>query len=172
VASERAALGRRRAAELVDWLAADTVDMTGEPGSFVELAAGRRLMVLGQRGGACALLDPQQRCSVYPSRPQDCRIFPFDLARDAAGSVVAISRIELEGCDDERGPPAPLTEVAELDRRRWEELGEYQALVARWNRLARHRRRFRQRVGDAAAYLAWLGFDAQAGDSGGAPRAR
>ena len=157
LSSTLAAAPPRHALELVDWLAPDAVDMTGEPGSFVELSEGRRLMVLAQRQGACVLLDAGQRCSAYGSRPHDCRLFPFDLARDADGTVVEIGRLPLDGCGDDRGPAASLAEVAQLDRRRWQELGEYQALVARWNRLARHRRRFRQPAGDAAAFLAWLG---------------
>jgi Fe-S-cluster containining protein len=151
---------RRPAAELVDWLAPDAVDMTGEPGSFVELSEGRRLMVLAQRAGACLLLDAAQRCSAYAQRPRDCRLFPFDLSRDADGSVTALARLELEGCGDERGPAASLAEVAALDRERWAELGDYQARLASWNRLARHRRRFRQPVGDGEAFLAWIGLGA------------
>src|SRR5262249_35444606 len=52
----------RPATELVEWLAPDEVDMTGEPETFVELGAGRRLLVLAQRDGACALLGADQRC--------------------------------------------------------------------------------------------------------------
>jgi len=136
--------------------------MTGEPGSFVELSAGRRLMVLAWREGACSFLDPAQRCRAYASRPRDCRLFPFDLTRDAAGSVAAVARLELDGCGDDRGPSASLSEIDALDRQRWDELGDYQRLVERWNRLARHRRRFRQRAGDAAAFLGWLGLNAAA----------
>lgn len=133
--------------------------MTGEPGTFVELSAGRRLMVLRWREGACSFLDAAQRCRAYASRPHDCRLFPFDLSRDGAGAVVAVGRLELEACGDDRGPSAALAEIDALDRQRWDELAEYQELVARWNRLARHRRRFRRRAGDAAAFLAWLGLD-------------
>jgi Fe-S-cluster containining protein len=147
------------ARELVDWLAPDAVDMTGEPGSFVELSVGRRLMVLRWSEGGCSFLDATQRCRAYAARPRDCRLFPFDLSRDAAGSVVAVGRLELDACGDDRGPPAALAEIDALDRQRWDELAEYQALVTRWNRLARHRRRFRQPAGDAAAFLAWLGVN-------------
>lgn len=155
----RAAGGAADAAALVDWLAPDAVDMTGEPGSFVELSTGRRLMVLRWSEGACAFLDAAQRCRAYASRPHDCRLFPFDLTRDAGGSLVAVGRLELEACGDDLGPAAALAEIDALDRQRWDELAEYHALVARWNRLARHRRRFRQPVGDAAAFIAWLGFE-------------
>jgi Fe-S-cluster containining protein len=146
------------AATLVDWLAPDAVDMTGEPGSFVELGEGRRLMVLAHRAGACRLLDADRRCEAYDLRPQDCRLFPFDLTRDAAGSVVGVSRLPLDGCGDERGERADLGELSALDARRWGELRDYQEQLERWNRLARHRRRFHRPVGGAADFLSWLGF--------------
>lgn len=141
---------------LVDWLPPDRVDMTGEPSSFVELREGRRLMVLAQREGACHLLDARQRCSAYEHRPRDCRLFPFDLGRDDVGRVNRVSRLELEGCGDERGEPADLAALAASDELRWQELRDYHARVERWNRLAGHRRRFRQRLGDANEFLTFL----------------
>ena len=66
------------ATALVEWLAPEAVDMTGEPSSFVELGEGRRLMVLAQQAGACVLLGPDDRCRAYDARPLDCRAFPFD----------------------------------------------------------------------------------------------
>jgi Fe-S-cluster containining protein len=147
----------RHPSSLVEWLEPDAVDMTGEPGSFVELNVGRRLMVLAHREGACWLLDGSQRCTAYEFRPRDCRLFPFDLARDDTGTLVRIDRLALEGCGDERGEPADIDELASSDERRWAELVDYQARVARWNRTSRHRRRFRQRVGDADEFIAFLG---------------
>ena len=144
---------------LVEWLPPDGVDMTDEPSSFVELREGRRLMVLAHREGACHLLDPRQRCSAYEHRPRDCRLFPFDLGRDDAGAVVRVSRLELDGCGDERGAPADVAELGASDELRWQELRDYHARVARWNRLAGHRRRFRQRLGDADEFLAFLDVD-------------
>jgi Fe-S-cluster containining protein len=69
----------RPAASFIEWLTPDEVNMTDEPGSFVELSAGRRLMVLAQRAGACHLLDANERCSAYAHRPSDCRLYPFDV---------------------------------------------------------------------------------------------
>jgi Fe-S-cluster containining protein len=146
----------RSAASLIDWLSPDAVDMTGEPGSFVELREGRRLMVLAQQDGACRLLDAGGRCSAYDQRPFDCRLFPFDLGRDETGALTSVARLSLEGCGDERGAPAELAEVDLADARRWSELAEYQARVARWNRFARHRRRFRRPLGDAEEFLAFV----------------
>jgi Fe-S-cluster containining protein len=143
-------------ASLVDWLGPDAVDMTGEPGSFVELREGRRLMVLAHRAGGCQLLDASQRCSVYEHRPRDCRLFPFDLTRDHTGAVTLIERLPLDGCEDERGDPADLDVLAATDAARYRELADYQAQVARWNRVSRHRRRFRQRLGDGDEFVAFL----------------
>jgi Fe-S-cluster containining protein len=157
----RLALGLARPpASFVAWLAPDEVDMTNEPGSFVELRAGRRLMVLAQSAGACHLLDPSQRCSAYAQRPLDCRLYPHDVDRDATGAIVGLGRLDPNGCGDEAGPPASMDELGAIDEQRWRELGEYQSRVARWNRLARHRRRFRRPLGDAGEFIAFLGLDA------------
>lgn len=154
---ERLATGLARpASSFVEWLSPDEVDMTNEPGSFVELRRGRRLMVLVQREGACHLLDASLRCSAYALRPLDCRLYPLDPSRDDAGDVVGLARLDPNGCGDEAGPPVDLGELEALDARRWHELAEYQARVARWNRLAAHRRRFRRPLGDVAEFLAFL----------------
>jgi Fe-S-cluster containining protein len=164
----RLALGVvRPAASFVQWLAPDEVDMTNEPGSFVELPAGRRLMVLAQRDGACHLLDPSQRCSAYAHRPLDCQIYPFDIARDDAGAIVGLERLDPDACG-EQGPRIELAELGARDEQRWSELREYQSHVARWNRLAGHRRRFRKRPGDASEFLAFLGLAATPLERGGA----
>lgn len=132
--------------------------MASEPGSFVELSEGRRLMVLAHEGGACHLLDSHRRCSAYAARPRDCQLFPFDLTRDALGRVEGVLLLQLEGCSEERGPGADIGELAASDAQRWAELADYQARVLRWNRLARHRRRFGRRPGGTADWLAFLGF--------------
>jgi Fe-S-cluster containining protein len=156
----------QRASTLIDWLAPDAVDMTGEPGSFVELGEGRRLMVLAHRAGACRWLDADRRCSAYDFRPQDCRLFPFDLTRDAAGSVVGVSLLPLDGCGEEHGDRADVDELSALDALRWDELRDYQQQLERWNRLARHRRRFHRPVGGPADFLSWLGLDDEAAPAG------
>lgn len=150
----------RDAATLVDWLAPDDVDMTNEPGTFVELSAGRRLMVLRHAQGGCHLLDAENRCMAYAHRPHDCRLFPFDLERDEHGRPSCLARLPLTGCGDEVGPGHELAALDEGDQQRWRELVEYQARVARWNTLARHRRRFRLPLEDARAFFAFLGLDA------------
>lgn len=148
----------RSAESLVEWLSPEEVDMTDEPGSFVRLAGGKRLMVLARRDGACGLQQADQRCGVYALRPLDCRLYPFDLERDEHGTPVRLARLDPERCGDELGPAAALAELSQLDAERWHELGEYQALLQRWNTLAGHRSRFRRPLGGAADFLAFLGF--------------
>src|SRR5688572_30682737 len=141
---QRLVLGLARpASSFVNWLAPDEVDMTNEPGSFVELPIGRRLMVLAQRDGACHLLDANQRCSAYAHRPLDCRLYPFDLGRDERGEINGVGRLDPNDCGEE-GSAADLAELSASDEQRWRELREYQSQVARWKRLAAHRRRFRK----------------------------
>lgn len=146
---------------VVAWLTPDEVDMTGEPESFVELANGRRLMVLAQVSGACRFLDDAERCRVYDARPRDCRAFPFHLEPESDGVGQRLSLLALVECDHARDGAVDPARVALDDRRRWEELAEYQTFVARWNRLARHRQRLRRRLGTADDFFAFLGLRAR-----------
>jgi Fe-S-cluster containining protein len=139
---------------LVSWLAPDAVDMTGEPESFVELSEGRRLMVLRQHDGACRLLGADNRCGAYTARPQDCRAFPFDFDEPAhRPGPRRLTLLSLDGCEYALDGNNDSATLDAEDRIRWSELRDYQALVARWNRRARHRRRLHYPVGDAATFL-------------------
>jgi Fe-S-cluster containining protein len=150
--------------ELVEWLAPDAVDMAGEPQSFVELSSGRRLMVLAQRGGACALLAADERCSAYAARPRDCQAYPFDFERaPGVSGKRRLALLPLHDCayaDDGAQDPSTLERI---DDARQRELERYQELVAHWNRQAFHRRRLGKPVGAASAFLAFaLAADADA----------
>jgi Fe-S-cluster containining protein len=150
-----AAHTQKPASELVDWLAPDAVDMSGEPASFVELSAGRRLMVLAQSGGACRLLGADDRCTAYAARPQDCRLFPFNPSFGPAprSELRRLELLPLSSCEYTLDGQTDAAELAARDRERWRELAEYQAQVERWNRLAKHRRRLGQRVGSGEVFL-------------------
>jgi Fe-S-cluster containining protein len=141
--------------ELVDWLAPDAVNMTGEPGSFVELSEGRRLMVLGHTGGACALLDTADRCSAYTARPLDCRAFPFDFERASTGRP-RLKLLPLADCEHARDGAHTAGELGRVDAQRWHELARYQDVVGQWNRLVKRRRRFGLRAGSGADFLAFV----------------
>jgi Fe-S-cluster containining protein len=141
---------------LVAWLEPHAVDMTGEPESFVELSEGRRLMVLRQLDGACQLLRADNRCGAYAARPQDCRAFPFDFDEPPhRPGPRRLMLLPLDSCEYTLdGQNDPTTLDAE-DRTRWSELRDYQSVVARWNRRARHRRRLHYSIGDAASFLSF-----------------
>jgi Fe-S-cluster containining protein len=150
------ATGREPAA-LVDWLAPDAVDMTGEPESFVELGSGRRLMVLRhaeQPNAGCMLLGDDARCTAYAARPRDCQAFPFDFERSADAAHRRLTLLPLKRCDFASDGHVELEDVAAIDATRWSELEQYQAFVARWNRRAWHQRRLHQAIGSAARFLA------------------
>lgn len=142
------------ASELVAWLAPDAVDMTGEPQSFVELGEGRRLLVLAQHQGACRLLGADNRCVAYAARPRDCRAFPFDFTAPAnAPDKRRLSLLPLTNCEYASDGQNDLALLAAEDGARWSELERYQALVARWNRQAWHRKRLHKRLGNAQEFL-------------------
>lgn len=136
----------------MEWLAPDAVDMSGEPESFVELPEGRRLMVLAQRDGACALLGPDDRCRAYAARPRDCRAFPFDFQPSSDGRQ-HLALLPLTGCDYAEDGDSHLPTLASEDAERWRELREYQRWVGAWNRQAWHRKRLFKRLGSAAEFL-------------------
>ena len=127
--------------------------MTGEPASFIELGAGRHLMVLAQREGACRLLEPDNRCGAYHARPRDCRAFPFDFGLPHERHELTL--LPLVGCEYDRGGEHDERALRADDEARWAELADYQALVARWNRRAFHRRRLAHGAGSAAEFLAY-----------------
>jgi Fe-S-cluster containining protein len=146
---------KRPAASLVEWLPPDEIDMTNEPGSFVRLAVGRRLMVLAHSGDACQMLQPDQRCSAYAHRPLDCRLYPFHVERGKRGQPLELTRLDPNGCGD-KGDPADFKQLDTLDVQRWLELGEYQERLLRWNKQASHRLRLGKPLLDETAFLEFL----------------
>jgi Fe-S-cluster containining protein len=144
-------------ATLVAWLAPDEVDMTGEPDTFVELGAGRRLMVLAQRDGACALLGADDRCRAYAARPRDCELFPFDPELALDGSLQRLELLPFSACEAASDGSNDAVELAAAHARRERELHAYRQRVSAWNQLALRRRRFRHPVGDAARFFGFLG---------------
>ena len=51
------------------------------------LAPDRKGLVLKDRlDGACAMLDEENRCRIYPVRPEKCRTFPYEWTNDESFS--------------------------------------------------------------------------------------
>jgi Fe-S-cluster containining protein len=144
------------AAALVEWLPPEQVDLDAVSASMVLLPPGPRLMVLAHAAGACSLLDTDHRCRAYSARPLDCRLYPFVLERAADRRVTRLSLFDPAGCGELRAEAADLDELARTDEARWTRLSEYQALVARWNRMARHRARLRHRAHGELEFMAYL----------------
>jgi hypothetical protein len=63
--------------------------------------------------------------------------------------------LPLDGCEYALDGHNDRATLDAEDRIRWAELRDYQALVARWNRRARHRRRLHYPVGTAASFLSF-----------------
>lgn len=149
-------LPARAVTEVLDWLSPEEVDMIGEPETFVRLPVGRRLLVLRHRDGACALLR-EDSCSVYPSRPRSCQLYPWDITLGRRGGVKRLRLlVEYEPCEatyDGNVSPRVLAE-----QKRWErsEIAAYVRLVGAWNRLQARRERLGKPLLDAEAYLAKL----------------
>jgi uncharacterized protein len=142
--------------ELVEWLPPDEVDPDAESASFVMLPPGSRLMVLSHTSAACRFLTSDARCSVYSARPRDCELYPFVLERNARRRPMRLTLFDPKGCGDRAPTPTNLSLLARADAERWTELDDYRTLVTRWNRLARHRRRFGHRGGTVEQFLAFI----------------
>jgi Fe-S-cluster containining protein len=144
-------------ARLVEWLSPAEVDFEAEADGFVTLPAGPRLMVLAHARAACRFLTSDDRCGVYSARPRDCEVYPFVLERDEQRRPRRLTLFDPEGCGDRAKAPQDLFRLARADDDRWAEVDDYRTLVKRWNRVARHRRRFGYKPGDAAHFIAFLG---------------
>ncbi len=143
-------------ATLIDWLLPDGVDLGAEYSSFVTLPEGPRLMVLAHGAAGCRLLGPDDRCRAHAARPKDCQLYPFVLERNERQKPVRLSLFEPQGCGDVAGTPTSFASLAQADAERWAELDAYRALVARWNRLARHRQRLFHRAATAPDFIAFV----------------
>jgi Fe-S-cluster containining protein len=157
-------LTRRAAAQIVAWLPTEGVDLTGEPGSLVQLEprAPRALMTLAQEQSTCLFLGSDERCSVYDARPGSCRLYPFDPAFGRRGGLRRLRLLGGTSCehalDGENDPHA----LREADEQRWAEHRAYLAQVQSWNRSQRHRLRFGHRSLGSAEFLRFLGFAPEA----------
>jgi len=147
-------------AEVVDWLPASEVDLTGEPDSLVSLEHGseRVLMALAQHGGACRFLAVDASCSVYDARPGSCRLYPFDAAYGRRGGVRRLRLLGGTACEAARDGHNDAHALREADQRRWSEHRAYLAQVSAWNRHQRHRVRFGHRALGSRDFLGFLGF--------------
>lgn len=143
------------AGSLVEWLLPESVDLDAESASLVLLPSGPRLMVLAHGSKGCRFLTEEDSCSVYSARPRDCVLYPFVLERNERNDPVRLALFDPAGCGDRAEQASSLAELDRADTARSREVEAYRELVARWNRFASHRRRFRHRARTAEEFLAF-----------------
>jgi Fe-S-cluster containining protein len=152
--------------EWVEWLSPADVDMTGEPETFVELSAGRRLLVLRQVNDACTFLQGAA-CSVYESRPRSCRLYPWDVRLGRRGGVRRLQLLHAypacEATYDGGTRPQYLAEQKRLERT---ELEEYVRRVSDFNRTQRRRKRLGKPLLSGSDFLTYLLNPARATNAG------
>ncbi len=141
---------------LVEWLGPSSIDLDAESASMVELPGGPHLMVLAHGAAGCRFLTADDRCGVYGARPRDCELYPFVLERDERRQPVRLSLFDPARCGDTAATPTDLAALVRADDERRSELDTFHALVRRWNRLARHRRRLRRGNGTAEQFLSFV----------------
>jgi Fe-S-cluster containining protein len=141
---------------LIEWLAPDDIDMSGEPETFVELSQGRRIMILAHAAGACRLLNHEGRCSQYAARPAACAAYPFASTAESGPQQQPHQLMVL--------PDAPCdgVELGDADETRRAvscvetELNDYVGIVSQWNKQQTRRKRVGRRPKSAGEFIAWL----------------
>lgn len=127
---------------LVEWASSEQVDLSGEPSSFALLDVGARAMFLCHAGGACLLLGSDRRCSVHAARPAACRTFPLHATLGPRGGIRRLRVLRAIDCPVRLDGVSDIAVVRRDHARLQRELREYQRVLAEWNRMQRHRKRF------------------------------
>lgn len=145
--------------ELGEWLAPDEVDMAGEPGSFVELNVGRRLLVLSHGDDGCRFLSRDGLCQGYAARPATCAAYPYSIeCVGGANQVVLLSDAPCEraGAERQLATEGAVAQALAAAARVESELLSYFGVVEGWNRQQRRRRLVGRAPRSAADYFAYL----------------
>jgi len=143
--------------ELVRWVDRNGIDMDDEPEAFVTLRQGKRVMVLRHEGGGCRYLGPDDRCTIYGSRPLGCRIFPFDPSFADDGKLRRLKLIPATDCKYELDGENDITQIRDLHARHTQSTHNYQAKVASWNQLQAQRKKLGKSAQTASEFFEFLG---------------
>lgn len=157
---QRLAWGTGKApSELVEWLEPEAVDMTGEPETFVRLASGRRLMVLGWAAGGCQHLQGDL-CAVHLHRPASCRAYPFHALLGKRNGIRRLQLLDTTDCQHTWGAVTPAREVGNAALQQRRELVAYTLQVQAFNRTQGRLARLGRPLLDVDAFFArWLKLD-------------
>jgi Fe-S-cluster containining protein len=145
-------------ADIVQWVDRNGIDMDDEPEAFVKLRPGKRVMVLRHQRGRCRYLGPDDRCTIYRSRPLGCRVFPFDPEFSTRGKLLRLQlNEEATECPYELDGSNRVDELRRLNERYEKANAEHHEFVAAWNRLQRARVRKGAAAATGADFLTFLG---------------
>ncbi|MGE3669852.1 MAG: YkgJ family cysteine cluster protein [Polyangiaceae bacterium] len=142
---------------IVKWVTRHEIAMEDEPEAFVRLRQGKRVMVLGHRGGRCRYLGKDDRCTVYGERPTGCRVFPFDPEFKKDGSLRRLKLIDATECLYALDGHNDVDAMRSMRQRHNADQQAYYDRVAEWNREQARRKRKGQAVGTPRAFLTFLG---------------
>jgi len=143
---------------MVKWVDRNGIDMDDEPEGFVMLRQGKRVMVLRHARRKCIYLGPDDRCTVYTSRPMGCRVFPLDAEFTRDGTLRRLSVMPSVECPYELDGHNGLDAVRAVTDRYNRENDAFHARVADWNRGQRARKRAGKAAGTARQFLVFLGL--------------
>lgn len=141
----------------VRWVDRNGIDMDDEPEAFVKLRQGKRVMIMRQGRGGCHYLGPDDRCTIYGSRPLGCRAFPFDPSYNKQGKLVRLKLIQATDCQYELDGSNDPDAIRELQTRHEGATQRYQERIAEWNKEQTRRVRQGRGVQTARDFLSFLG---------------
>ena len=130
--------------------------MDDEPFGFVVLRQGKRVMVLRHERRKCIYLGPDERCTVYTSRPMGCRVFPLDAEFTRRGTLRRLRVTPSVECPYELDGHTDLDTVRAVTDRYDRENEVFHAHIAEWNRLQRARKRTGRAAGTGREFLVFL----------------
>jgi Fe-S-cluster containining protein len=144
-------------ADLVEWLSADEIDMTGEPETQVRDRSGYRTLVLRHARGSCDFFDESAGCTAYDARPVACRTYPLDASFGRRGGVRRLRLLPgaSDACDFARDGRVDLRELRADTERQDRELASYAERVSRWNRMQARRARFGHALRTTHDFIVW-----------------
>lgn len=145
------------ATEFVRWVDRMGIDMDDEPEAFVRLRQGKRVMIMRQGKGGCHYLGPDDRCTIYGSRPLGCRVFPFDGTFAKDGKLRRLQLIQATDCQYELDGDNDPNAIRDLQQRHEGVTAKYQVRIAEWNKEQTRRKRQGKSVQTAREFLSFLG---------------
>jgi Fe-S-cluster containining protein len=145
------------AADVVRWVDRGGIDMDDEPEAFVMLRQGKRVMVLGQKRGACQFLDGDNRCTIYAHRPDGCRVFPFDPTFGRDGTLRRLKIVKVTECPYELDGQNDPNQIRRQQERYDDAHARYFEKVEEWNTVQKRRKRQGLAAQTAAQFLEFLG---------------